>query len=151
MTKEEILDYVVNTPGNTNRAVLSDMLDGISDGGSEDGYLGIEAVEIPISIKSIPEGVNLENIDVVYGINYEHSGTDIINATITPGTSDDTNKLIVPIINGCNTTVDIVGNGHSLLVDVVQSDFIGNIYLDDLQRIYVNGPGSMNLDWKYID
>lgn len=27
MTKEDILDYVINTPNNTNRMVLSDMLD----------------------------------------------------------------------------------------------------------------------------
>lgn len=32
MTKEEILDYVMNTPDNTNRAVLSDMLDEFSSG-----------------------------------------------------------------------------------------------------------------------
>lgn len=29
MDKQEILDYVMNTPGNTNRAVLSSMLDGV--------------------------------------------------------------------------------------------------------------------------
>lgn len=33
MTKEEILDYVMNTPDNTNRMVLSDMLDSFSSGG----------------------------------------------------------------------------------------------------------------------
>ena len=30
-TKEEILDYVMNTPGNTNRAILKSLLDGIEN------------------------------------------------------------------------------------------------------------------------
>ena len=34
MNKEQILDYVMNSPANTNKAVLSDMLDGI--GGNSD-------------------------------------------------------------------------------------------------------------------
>ena len=32
MTKQEILEYVVNTPGNTNKAVLSGMLDEFAKG-----------------------------------------------------------------------------------------------------------------------
>ena len=32
MGKEEILDYVMNSPGNTNRAVLSGMLDSVTGG-----------------------------------------------------------------------------------------------------------------------
>lgn len=32
MTKKDILDYVVNTPGNTNKAVLSGMLDEFAKG-----------------------------------------------------------------------------------------------------------------------
>ena len=34
MDKDTILDYVTETPGNTNRAVLSGMLDSIEGGGS---------------------------------------------------------------------------------------------------------------------
>lgn len=33
MTKEEILDYITSTPENTNRRVLSDMLDEFNSGG----------------------------------------------------------------------------------------------------------------------
>jgi hypothetical protein len=35
MTKQNIIDYVMNTPENTNRAVLSSMLDSVSGGGTE--------------------------------------------------------------------------------------------------------------------
>lgn len=36
MTKQEILDYVMDSPGNTNRAVLSGMLDQMAGGGGGD-------------------------------------------------------------------------------------------------------------------
>lgn len=39
MTKEEILDYVSQTPENTNRMVLSDMLDEFSSGSSSGGLV----------------------------------------------------------------------------------------------------------------
>ena len=42
MTKKEILDYITETPGNTNRAVLGDMLDsfgGGSGGGDNSPYI----------------------------------------------------------------------------------------------------------------
>ena len=39
MTKEEILDYVMNTPENTNRMVLSDMLDELQTGGGSGGLV----------------------------------------------------------------------------------------------------------------
>lgn len=34
MTKNDVMDYVMNSPGNTNRAVLSSMLDSIGGGGT---------------------------------------------------------------------------------------------------------------------
>lgn len=37
MTKEDILDYVMNTPNNTNRMVLSDMLDEFNSGSGGSG------------------------------------------------------------------------------------------------------------------
>ena len=36
MTKKEILEYVVNTPGNTNKAVLSGMLDAFAAGDNKE-------------------------------------------------------------------------------------------------------------------
>lgn len=54
MDKKTILDYVTETPGNTNRAVLESMLDSIESGSSDntdlitivfDGYITTEAPE----------------------------------------------------------------------------------------------------------
>ena len=39
MDKDKILDYVMNTPGNSNRAVLSGMLDEFGSGGGGSGPL----------------------------------------------------------------------------------------------------------------
>ena len=45
MTKEEILDYVMDTPENTNRMVLSDMLDEFSSGSGSGSVLIVEISE----------------------------------------------------------------------------------------------------------
>ena len=42
MTKEDILDYVMNTPNNTNRMVLSDMLDEFNSGSGGGVFLIVE-------------------------------------------------------------------------------------------------------------
>ena len=46
MTKEEILDYVVNSPENTNRRVLSDMLDEFNSGSGGGGGSSVLIVKI---------------------------------------------------------------------------------------------------------
>jgi len=35
-TKEDVIKYVMNTPGNTNKAVLNSILNNLSDGDSKD-------------------------------------------------------------------------------------------------------------------
>lgn len=45
MEKQDILNYVMNTPRNTNRAVLSSMLDNIS-GGSNNGVFLITPIDL---------------------------------------------------------------------------------------------------------
>ena len=39
MDKQDVIDYVMNTPGNTNRAVLSGILDSFNSGGEEVEYI----------------------------------------------------------------------------------------------------------------
>lgn len=78
MTKERILNYVIETPGNTNRNVLKSMLNSFSDGsGSGSGitiiepeidesenliYLGVsynDLVEMGYAILKIPYGAGM--------------------------------------------------------------------------------------------
>lgn len=57
MTKEQILDYVMETPGNTNRNVLKSMLNSFSDGSGS----GITIIE-----PEIDESKNLIYLGVSY-------------------------------------------------------------------------------------
>lgn len=50
MTKEEILDYITSTPENTNRRVLSDMIDELVNS-SSGGFGDIVVVKCPITIE----------------------------------------------------------------------------------------------------
>lgn len=50
MTKKEILDYITETPGNTNRAVLGDMLDSF-EGGSGGG--GAEPLIVKLNVGTL--------------------------------------------------------------------------------------------------
>ena len=61
MTKEEILDYVMNSPENTNRMVLNDMLNELQTGGGgatvvhcnwDTGILDMTAEELLTAAKS---------------------------------------------------------------------------------------------------
>ena len=69
MTKKEILDYIIETPGNTNRAVLGDMLD--SFGGGAGGGGGTE-----------PLIVNIVDDETTGGERLDHTWQEIYNAPI---------------------------------------------------------------------
>ena len=45
MDKNDILNYVTETPGNTNRAVLSGMLDSMSGGGAAQSQIVVKLLE----------------------------------------------------------------------------------------------------------
>lgn len=90
MDKDTILDYVTETPGNTNRAVLGSMLDEIGGGGAEpliinrtfdsdtesytygDTTFGEvrQAFESGRLVIIRTEGDTTTNFDLVYGIDY---------------------------------------------------------------------------------
>lgn len=63
MTKQEIIDYVMTTPGNPNKAVLSGMLDSIAESG---GTLKVKEISqkfsiMPMNANSIEHKVTLLN------------------------------------------------------------------------------------------
>lgn len=96
MTKKEILDYIIETPGNTNRAVLDGMLDsfGGGSGGSRGGDPGYECktemvtlleenVTTELSGEGCADGqmeyaglIDADNINVTFnGVSYSCSAT----------------------------------------------------------------------------
>ena len=109
VTKDEILDYVMNTPGNTNRAVLESLVDNLedtkptvslckinttNDANAHIYYSGMVLVEVDngdiiyIPDTSIPNGVcdcipSKDNDDYYYSITITGNNIDavIINNT----------------------------------------------------------------------
>ena len=61
MEKQDIIDYVLRTPGNTNPAVLDGMLNSIDGGGSEEGVLIFEG-DVEMSFKSADLPVDHDSI-----------------------------------------------------------------------------------------
>ena len=57
MSKEDVMDYVMTTPGNPNKAVLEGMLDSIAEaGGGGDEYLGIHTVTVNVTFDTSEVG-----------------------------------------------------------------------------------------------
>lgn len=48
MDKNDIIEYVMNTPHNTNRAVLSSMLNQLAEGGDEGGSSDFSTAEVTV-------------------------------------------------------------------------------------------------------
>ena len=65
MTKEEILEYVLNTPENTNRAVLSDMLDQYNSGSNNNNDENITVTTF------FDSTVTFSPVQTSWGTNYE--------------------------------------------------------------------------------
>ena len=96
MTKKDILDYVMNTPHNTNRAVLSGMLNQLTDG--DGGVLKNKTLSITIINNSghdLSQGMPLQIIKNDSGlIKYVFETMPIEDETI------DVTSLIVPRPDG---------------------------------------------------
>ena len=83
MDKEKVLDYVMNSPGNSNRAVLSGMLDE-SGGGSSDFSTATVIVDgdgmtdIYVALTSYSEDEEAESNHLAAGLGYGQEITVIL-------------------------------------------------------------------------
>lgn len=88
MTKQEIIDYVMNTPANTNPNVLSGMLDSIANAGG--GTLRVNITSFNPTDGSVYDKTWQEVHDALESgmdVTYQHSGNmylRILNATSAP-------------------------------------------------------------------
>ncbi len=96
MTKNDILAYVTETPTNTNRAVLSHMLDSFESG---DNKQEIELLAQENKVYTPAEGKVYNKVTV----NVPAPPSDLTTATVTvivqEGGGLDNNYLTLPIIN----------------------------------------------------
>ena len=79
MDKEKVLDYVMNSPGNSNRAVLSGMLD---ESGSGDSDFSVAKLTITNNDPNYSVDIKVAHIIEINGINtIMHSETIASNST----------------------------------------------------------------------
>ena len=149
MTKEEILDYVDNSPQNTNRNVLGSMLDQFTNGSGG----GIEFLTIPITNVFEQEVVVIEaNMTAIKGnTSFPFGGSDRFTKFSNPA------SIEVPMF-GEKTRFDYIyayAENASVLIpnDIT---FTGNVnaYIDSDTGewvIEVSGEGTISITWQYQD
>lgn len=104
MTKNEILDYVMNTPDNTNRMVLSDMLDSFSSGSSSGGLVVHVTLEAGASVF---DKTWQEIHDAM------EAGTSVL--VVVPPAEEDEPSTVFPVIE-CNFAGSEYQGGGYLVV-----------------------------------
>lgn len=110
MTKKELLDYVMNTPNNTNRQVLQYLLDDI--GGGEEGNIPLPEYESEIidpSNNSFKLNLNLDDIDEDFML------------IQTPKPDSETNFLYI-LINKAENGIVFSNSEIVLLITEVEKD-----------------------------
>ena len=152
MTKQDVINYVMKTPKNTNRAVLSAILDGYASegGGSDDSILvgfiqrSLTSINIPDSVTSIGRyafsGFKITSIAIpnsVTSIGYSAFGgcTDLTSITIPNSVtsigdnafSGDIGLTNIIIPNSVTSIGDSVFSGCSGLSNVTIPNSITSI------------------------
>lgn len=117
MDKNDILDYVTETPGNTNRAVLGSMLDSVNSGSS---------------LPSVTSDDNGKVLAVVEGVwdKAEASGSDFYKVVIMPGETFTADKTFDEIkqawTNGKLILFGLSGGGYAFANPTFQSPDFNN-------------------------
>ena len=110
MTKEKIIDYIMETPQNTNPAILNQMLDEIAGEGG-DGYLGLHTATVNVTFDTSEiEGdvAEFENVQLILeddesksaAMNFSYSLTGIPVAEL-----GDVTQMLIPITDGYSTRI----------------------------------------------
>ena len=141
MTKKEILDYVMNTPYNTNRAVLSSMLDQISSSGEDTGDLSIAEVTVNVTTTSFNRSTTI----IFNAYNLQDDGiADTWDITIDKRNCTKTLYLILykgeKVIDFINNEIDF---GAFTPTEIPTAE--GAIQINYPNNVKVTGDGTFNL------
>lgn len=107
MTKQEVINYITETPGNTNPAVLSSIL---SEFGASDNKQEIEFLATENGVFTPHEGKVFNKVTV----NVPAPPSDITTATVTAiyaGDDLDIDYLTIPIIANDVISIDAITEG----------------------------------------
>lgn len=121
MTKKEILDYIIETPGNTNRAVLDGMLDtfGISDNKEE-----IELAATENKVYTPDEGKVYNKVTV----NVPEPTNDLTTAEVILENNEAlyTWTIYAPILDSDSVVVREVSHGGTFTIPLYKGRAILN-------------------------
>ena len=136
MEKQDIVDYVLRTPGNTNPAVLDGMLNSIDGGGSEEGVLIFEGdVEMSFTSAILHVDHNSICLDANYknGLYKFYFDDEVIYflAYDISSSSEMSGYRIRTVQTSSNFTVQMYSSNNSRPVS------LGNVYA---QYYYYEGP-----------
>ena len=141
MDKKEILDYVMNTPYNTNRAVLSSMLDQISSSGEDTSDLSIAEVTVNVTTTNLNRSTTI----TFNAYNLQDDGiADTWDITIDKRNCTKTLYLILykgeKIIDFINNEIDF---GDFTPTEIPTAE--GAIQINYPSNVKVTGDGVFNL------
>lgn len=154
MTKDEIIDYVLNSPENTNPNVLKGMLDQLNNGGSDSG--GFEFVTVDFNVNTsdtfhcdVGNGFFIV-IPGEKGIDYSTEQ----NFELTFDSIHGTAQLNIPIVHSEEVTniLTISWKDNLTLTNIITSDGIIKGYEESsLVDFILNGPGSISFSVSFDD
>lgn len=150
MTKDEIIDYVLNSPENTNPNVLKGMLDQLDNGGSSSG--GFEFVTVDFNVNT-PDTFNCY-IDNGFNIDIPVEGdVDAKSYFINQGfdlafdSTHQTAQLNIPIIHSKEVMNILIIPKYldQTLTNIITSGGIIKGYEDKFSVAFIlNGLGSIS-------
>lgn len=94
MDKNDIINYVMHTPHNTNRAVLNSMLNQLIEGGGS-GSSDFSTAEVTINV-NLPEGETVETIEASIGF----GSLDQLGIYTGTTVADANNKISIIMYKG---------------------------------------------------
>ena len=151
MDKNDIIEYVMNTPHNTNKAVLSSMLNQLTEGG---GGGSSDFTEAKITINAnLPEGRTLTSIEAITGFYYKDSEIPFSGGCL----ADENNIAPILMYNGSGyiekISVDSSSGYFSFNPEYTTAS--GSIVWDANVGYYgawlVTGDGSLTTTFPYPD
>lgn len=123
MDKNDIIEYVMNTPHNTNKAVLSSMLNQLTEGGGG-GSSDFSTAEVTVQITSAQPGVAIY-IPTIISSPMEA----IFNNPYNPINSSTPQTVTVPLYKGSLVIIGIWDSGDVTVsisgsVQVMENSFL---------------------------
>ncbi len=148
MTKQQIIDYVMNTPENINPSILSQLIEEY-EGGSAESFMGIHSIEVPVISHTVPQAL-ADKIDLMTDITLTVYLGDRASESLTAFYAtfnfipQTTEKMILPFLETLECEITY-GNcwidGNELSIDMMTSVGLENI----------TPESQLELHWVYAD